>query len=407
MKFWNFIKGKAAKLLSKTGIGKLGKKKEKVDDKHIKNMDSEIAPEPFTMNGENHTLTFENGEIYMASEKAPLAYKLTKFKKYVSRKPDADEFGGDGYKILDGIEELQTRNERVKKDLTNAKNRVESPEKDQKKEEAEAKFDKLSKDIENFGNKFKLEDLIESSKKTKYKPEKIDFYISGDKQITIGYYYDVEVNGRNAKRTFKSSFKLNKNNLVEQQTIGFNLVTKESGSRSYTESANQADSNKAIEHLKKNPEEHIEFNASHILADQFLGSGYKSTLNLVTASGHYNKETMRRAEDRLTLALNRTEKIYKDRDSKNYITFDIKVTATWKELIDNAITSELAKLNPNTDQELLESMHKILAKNVDPKLVQSVIYEVMLVKLNGTKEIRHNIRPIEIGADETLKKILK
>ena len=95
------------------------------------------------------------------------------------------------------------------------------------------------------------------------------------------------------------------------------------------------------------------------------------------------------------------------RDSKNYITFDIKVTATWKELIDNAITSELAKLNPNTDQELLESMHKILAKNVDPKLVQSVIYEVMLVKLNGTKEIRHNIRPIEIGADETLKKILK
>lgn len=78
-----------------------------------------------------------------------------------------------------------------------------------------------------------------------------------------------------------------------------------------------------------------------------------------------------------------------------------------KELVDNAIKSELAKLNPNTDKELLESMHKILAKNVDPKLVQSVIYEVMLVKLNGTKEIRHNIRPIEIGADETLQKTLK
>ncbi|MCD0480824.1 hypothetical protein LPB90_20495 [Chryseobacterium sp. LC2016-29] len=78
-----------------------------------------------------------------------------------------------------------------------------------------------------------------------------------------------------------------------------------------------------------------------------------------------------------------------------------------KELVDNVITSELAKLNPDTDQELLKSMHKILVRNVDPKLVQSVIYEVMLVKLNGTKEIRHNIRPIEIGADETLKKILK
>jgi hypothetical protein len=71
------------------------------------------------------------------------------------------------------------------------------------------------------------------------------------------------------------------------------------------------------------------------------------------------------------------------------------------------ITSELAKLNPDTDKELLESMHKILAKNVDPKLVQGVIYEVMLVKLNRNQKIIHNIRPIEIGADERLQKILK
>lgn len=88
-------------------------------------------------------------------------------------------------------------------------------------------------------------------------------------------------------------------------------------------------------------------------------------------------------------------------------TFDMKVTATWKELVDNTITSELAKLNPETDKELLESMHKILAKNVDPKLVQGVIYEVVLVKLNGNQKITHNIRPIEIGADERLQKILK
>lgn len=407
VKFWNFIKGKAAKLLSKTGIGKLGKKKEKVDDKHIKNMDSEIAPEPFTMNGESHTLMFENGEIYMASEKAPLTYKLTKFKNYVSRKPDADEFGGDGYKILNGIEELQTRNERVKKDLTNAKNRVEGPEKDQKMKEAEAKFDKLSKDIEKFGNKFKLEDLIESSKKTKYKPEKIDFYISGDKQITIGYHYDVEVNGRNEKRTFKSSFKLNKNNLIEQQTIGFNLVTKESGSRSYTESANQAASNKAIEDLKKNPEEQIEFNASHILADLFLGSGYKTTLNLITASGDYNKNIMKGAEDRLKRELSRVERKLTGKNSPNYVTFDIRITATWQELVDNSITSQLAELNPNVDQELLKSIHKILARNVDPKLVQGVVYEVIKAKLNGTKEKTHGILPIRIGADEALKTILK
>lgn len=195
--------------------------------------------------------------------------------------------------------------------------------------------------------------------------------------------------------------------MVRQQTIGNNLVTKEPGSRSHTDSSNQVSTNEAIEHLKKNPVEQIEFNASHILADQFLGSGYKVALNLVTASGNYNKETMRQAEDRLTLALNRTEKIYKDRNSENYITFDIKVTATWKELVDNTITSELSKVNPDTNKAFLEGLHKILAKNVDPKMVQNVTYEVILVKLNGFKEIRHNIRPIEIGADETLQKALK
>ncbi|OVE55802.1 hypothetical protein [Chryseobacterium mucoviscidosis] len=71
------------------------------------------------------------------------------------------------------------------------------------------------------------------------------------------------------------------------------------------------------------------------------------------------------------------------------------------------ITSELAKLNPETDEELLKSIHKILAKNADPKLVQGVSYEVIKAKLNGTKKVTHNIDIIEIGADKTLQKILK
>ncbi|MGL6126833.1 phage tail protein [Chryseobacterium artocarpi] len=406
VKFWNFVKAKGSKLLGRLGIGQLGKKKEKVDDKHLKNMDSEVAPEPFTMNGEKHTLMFENGEIYMASEKGTLTSKLTKFKNYVSKKPNADEFEGKGFEILDGIEDLQRRNDRVKKDLNNAKNRVDSPEKVKKMKEAEANFDGLSKDIQNFGERFKLEDLISSSKKTKYKPEKIEF-IAGEKQITVKYFYDVEVNGRNATRTFEGSYALVRNNLVEQKTIGYNLVTKESGSRSYTVSANQVDSNEAIEHLKKNPEEQIEFNASHILADLFLGSGYKATLNLVTASGHYNKEIMKEAEDRLQRELSRVERKFTGKNSSNYVTFDIRITAIWKELVDNSITSKLAELNPNIDQELLKSMHKILARNVDPKLVQSVVYEVIKAKINGTKEKTHDIRPIKIGADDALQKILK
>ena len=76
-----------------------------------------------------------------------------------------------------------------------------------------------------------------------------------------------------------------------------------------------------------------------------------------------------------------------------------------EELVNNVITSELAKLNPDTDQELLKSMHKILARNVDPKLVLGIKYEVVKAKINGIKKVDHDINKIRIGPDETLQQM--
>lgn len=404
-RFWNFVKEKGKGLLSKVGIGSK-KDKKQVEDKHFKNMDSEIAPEPLMMNGAKHTLTFENDEIYMSSEKGMLTRKLTKFRNHVEK--NKDQYNGKDANIINDLTQLENENSSVKKALVNSKKlKEDSPKKSESMDKAQERFDKLSADIHAFGDKYELNDLsAKEGDHTEYKPERIELY-SQNKKIIVKYWYDVEVDGKKAKRTFESSFKLLKDNQVQQQTIGKELVTKETGTRGVTASANQKKTNEAISNLKINPNELIEFNASHILADQFLGSGYKNTLNLVTASGPYNKNVMGTAERTLVSGLERIEQSYKKDNNQNYITFDIKVTAKWKELTDNSITSELAKLNSSTEMKLLESMSKILAKNTDPKLIQGVEYEVLKIKLNGKTLIENNIDKIEIGADETLLQALK
>jgi len=67
-----------------------------------------------------------------------------------------------------------------------------------------------------------------------------------------------------------------------------------------------------------------------------------------------------------------------------------------KELVSHIIISELGKLNPETDKELLESIHKILAKNTDPKLVQGVTYEVIKAKVDEIKKVTHDIDKLRI-----------
>ncbi|WP_295213429.1 DNA/RNA non-specific endonuclease [uncultured Chryseobacterium sp.] len=280
VKFWNFVKGKAAKLLSKVGIGKLGKKKDKVDDKHIKNMDSEIAPEPFTMNGERHTLTFEDGEIYMASEKGILTSKLTRFKNYVSKNSDADEFEGKGSEILNEINELQIRNERIKKSLTNANKLVDTnPDKSKKIENAQAEFDSLSKNVHDFGQKFKLNDLTAKKKKkehNKFYPIDIEKKLlpNGGKRITYKY--------AEGKQKFTVDLAPNGYPI---KVVGDQLTLHDLG-RGFTQDPEGKLKNAGMD-------------SAHVIANMFGGSGYKKAQNIVATSAEYNQIVMRRREDQI------------------------------------------------------------------------------------------------------------
>jgi|GEM_PF-2042561 len=179
VKFWNFIKGKAAKLLSKVGITKPGKKKDKVDEKHIKNMDSEIAPEPFTMNGEKHTLTFEKRKVYMASEKRLLSDKLASAARYAKANPEAEEFKGKGEAVLTDVNSLKTKTLKAENELTEAEEIQDNQSnKAGKVKNAQKKLDNLALDISAFGIKYGLIDLLDGT----------DLQHLGDKGLVVGLH---------------------------------------------------------------------------------------------------------------------------------------------------------------------------------------------------------------------------
>jgi len=280
VKFWTFVKGKAKGLLGKIGVGASNKKKQEVDRKYIDNMDSEIAPEPFTMNGEKHTLTFEGGEIYMASEKGILTSKLTRFKNYVSKNSDADEFEGKGSEILNEINELQIRNERVKKSLTNANKLVDTnPDKSKKIENAQAEFDSLSKNVHDFGEKFKLNDLTAKKKKkehNKFYPIDIKEKLlpNGGKRITYKY--------AEGKQEFTVDLAPNGYPI---KVVGDQLTLHDLG-RGFTQDPEGKLKNAGMD-------------SAHVIANMFGGSGYKKAQNIVATSAEYNQIVMRRREDQI------------------------------------------------------------------------------------------------------------
>ncbi|PTL85201.1 DNA/RNA non-specific endonuclease [Vitiosangium sp. GDMCC 1.1324] len=72
-------------------------------------------------------------------------------------------------------------------------------------------------------------------------------------------------------------------------------------------------------------------NRSHLIADEFKGSGYKEGLNLITTSDHYNQIEMRRAEKRIGDFII---------DNKA-ITFSLRVDVTWNEILEQTILQKI------------------------------------------------------------------
>ena len=266
----------------------------------------------------------------------------------------------------------------------------------------------------SWGYKYSFNPTGETGGKKKdvhrdYKPKVVK--IEGSAGVfKVFYQYEVEVGGKKEKRNFTSTLKLLQGNKVSQSTRGTNLALSNPG-RGYTASANQKASNKAIESQKKDEYKGKQqaFDAAHVLADVFLGSGYKNALNLITTSRNYNQVEMRGKEDEIRALVKRQQKLAKKRGQ--YVTFDMNVEAHWNAITDSIILNTLKSKDQNLDQKHLEKLRNKLSKDKDPKVVQKTIYTLETIyfrNLNGevatTKQLNTSI---SLGPDTELQKTIK
>lgn len=275
----------------------------------------------------------------------------------------------------------------------------------------------------------------------------LDFEGTTDGKLVTNYSYTIEQEGQAPeKRSFKVVMKP-KGNTIEHMIKGTNLGVKEPGTRGITRSADnvksreslsaisedkrkqltegkdspdatdQRESIKNSEHYRaQNSVETIKFNASHLVADWFNGSGYSSALNLVHTSEHYNKEVMGAKEREIERKLE-TEQ---DKHGQGkYITFDAIVVSRWQEITDNKVSEGIksqtaAAMKASSKKQKEEILKKLvidLGKERDPKFCMSVKYVIGKAKLkdvNGAEAVPISFSFNQsIGEDTHLKDALK
>lgn len=129
-------------------------------------------------------------------------------------------------------------------------------------------------------------------------------------------------------------------------------------------------------------------NASHLIADQFLGSGYKDSANLITTSAHYNQVVMKGAEDAIKEFV----------QENNAVEFDMEVNVTWGKLSSPEVIEEILEELPKKDKDEVRDEVQAFVNRVQPnfKRCMNVRYKVTVVNgvTNKPVTFRRNI-----GAD--------
>ncbi|GAA4272696.1 DUF4157 domain-containing protein [Aquimarina gracilis] len=284
----------------------------------------------------------------------------------------------------------------------------------------------------------------------------VDYDGTTDGKLVVNYHYTVQIGDQPPeKKEFTVTIQQNQlasGARVTNHTIdGRNLAVKEPGTRGRTVSASNADSREAIQNAATgssanrenvlnvpDPENRdqvmeemrdqfkdqvddttIKFNASHLIADWFQGSGYSQALNLITTSEHYNKQIMFGAESEIKrLVANEETKYVTILKKAKYITFDINVAAEWMAISDSTVadtiaarTAEISGETPDQKRERLQQLHNALARDRDPKFCNSIVYNVGKIHLKDKDgnlvESKDVDIEVEIGQDTHLKEILK
>lgn len=170
----------------------------------------------------------------------------------------------------------------------------------------------------------------------KYKPK--NFKWLDDDQTICEYTYE----GMEGSISFKGT--LDKNKLADTMT-GTGLKLKKAakifGRGSTTDSSGRKATDKNLD-------------ASHMIADEFMGSGYKSSQNIVTTSDVYNREKMRDEEKKIKAEIDKKIlEIEMMGGSTDDVTFDLTVDVDWTEVKSDAAV-DLMMANEKFKQDLLD-----------------------------------------------------
>jgi hypothetical protein len=152
---------------------------------------------------------------------------------------------------------------------------------------------------------------------------------------------------------------------------GTSLTLKEPGTRGRTGTAGRQTQNEGM-------------NASHLIADRFRGSGYKTAANLVATSSDYNQKDMKNVEDQIAdLIVQTGDALGAEGTEINDFEFDMKVSVTWGTLEIANIVTEVVKKYPRLNAQELQKVSSDLtgfmgrvSKNL--KRCMSVKYEVTI-----------------------------
>ncbi|MDO6675256.1 DUF4157 domain-containing protein [Tenacibaculum sp. 1_MG-2023] len=307
---------------------------------------------------------------------------------------------------------------------------------------ANQRLDSLFRGDEGEHNQYKI---LDSS---------VDYDGTSSGQLIVNYNYTVQIgNQPPEKREFTVTIQQSQlstgGNITNHSIEGRNLALKEPGSRGRTVSASNVDGRTAIQdantsnssdrdNVLNSPNQEnyqevmdgmrdqftgqvddttIKFNASHLIADWFQGSGYAQALNLMTTSEHYNKQIMFGAESQIEERLATAERRFRSIKGIEYITFDLSVDAEWMSISDNAVsdtissqTQEISGETPEQRRERLQELHRVLSRDNDPKFCRGVKYRVVKIHLKDKdggiiRSVNSTIFR-EIGQDVHLREIL-
>ncbi|MEM9525042.1 MAG: hypothetical protein AAGA31_00465, partial [Bacteroidota bacterium] len=204
-----------------------------------------------------------------------------------------------------------------------------------------------------------------------YKPENIEAKIeNGSLVVTYDYGEDSVNNGGPTDFTATIGVSFIDASLVMQTTQGRRLAIKVPGTRGYTIPSGQLNDDTTTGD--------VVLNSAHLLADQFMGSGYKQALNLVLTSAHYNQVVMANAEDSIRNQIRALQLAYADK----VVTFDLQVNAHWRPLADDPVIAALATISPTATQGLseedkagrAEKARQVLSGKQDPRVCEVVAY---------------------------------